>query len=630
MHIRKVFIVLSLGIGLSLFYSCSDDTIPEVDDTEIPEEPTIPEDPGDSGDDSLNTNSQVVNYENAVAIAFSSTGVIVDNPFASNGVDIENDGAYVIIRSSVMNAEINYILSGITNDGSVKIYGEAAFGLIMNGVGITSLRGAAINIQCREKASVTLIDHTNNRLIDSEEYSFVEGEDMKATFFSEGDIEMDGNGSLEIRGKNRHALCSDGAYIMQHGNINIKEAASDGIHANDEVTISGGALTIRSTGDGIDTGETITVDGGEIEITTTGEKGHAFKTDEDIRIDTNSPISLTVYGDASKGFISDGDFTLVRGDITINTAGNAIWEEDEQDISSAAGIKCDANLLIENGNLTILSTGSGGKGINVDGTLTINDGTIRVTTTGSQFVHDRDNDTAAKAIKSDGNLTVNGGTIIIRTSQTEAEGLESKATMTITGGEIDIEAYDDCINATTHIQIDGGSIYCNSTTNDGIDSNGTLTITGGLIVSAGSSSNSFEGGIDSDWNQFSITGGTIIGIGGGGMQSSPTASVSRQRSLIFGTRTQGVEVIRIQASSDGSEVLTFRLPKTYNRLNLLFSSPLFASGTEYAIYTGGTISGGTDFHGVYAGASYSGGTSAGSFTTGTAQGAVANVGSTGW
>lgn len=627
---KKVFILLSLWIGLSIIYSCSDDNVPDPDETEVPEEPTVPEDPGDSEDDPLNPNSQDINYENAVTIAFSSGGVTIENPFSGNGVEIEGDDSHVVIRSSATNTGINYILSGITNDGSVKIYGEAAFGLIMNGVGITNLHGAAINIQSKEKASLTIIDHTNNRLIDSEEYTFTDGEDMKATFFSEGDIEIGGNGSLEIRGKNRHSLCSDRALVIRNGNINIKESANDGIHTNDGVDISGGNLTIRSTGDGIDTEKPITVTGGEIDITTTGQKGHAFKTDEDIHVNTGNSINITVYGNASKGFSSNGDFTLLRGDVTINTAGDAIWEEDELDISSSAGIKCDADMLIENGNLTILSTGSGGKGINVDGTLRINDGTIRVTTTGSQFVYDRDNDTAAKAIKSDGDLTINGGAITIRTSQTEAEGLESKATLTITGGNIDIEAYDDCINATAHIQIDGGTVYCNSETNDGIDSNGTLTITGGVVIAAGSASNAYEGGIDNDRNQFSITGGTVIGIGGGGMQSTPTAAASTQRSLIFGTRTQNVGIIRIQASSDGSEVLTFRLPKTYNRLNLLFSSPLLEANTGYTIYTGGTISGGTDFHGLYTEAGYTGGTQVESFTTGSAQGAVTNAGSTGW
>lgn len=96
---KKVFILLSLLIGFSILYSCSDDNFPEEEETEIPEEPTIPEDPGDSEDDPLNPNSQDINYENAVTIAFSSSGVTIDNPFNGNGVEIENNESHVIIRS---------------------------------------------------------------------------------------------------------------------------------------------------------------------------------------------------------------------------------------------------------------------------------------------------------------------------------------------------------------------------------------------------------------------------------------------------------------------------------------------------------------------------------------------------
>lgn len=614
---KKIAFLIILAIGLISFNSCSDD------DDITPDEIENPEDPGDTEDGELNNNSQNVNYENAVYLAFASNGVVIDNEFENNGVDIENNDNHVVIRSSLTNAEINIVLSGSTTNGSVKVYGDASFGLILNGIGITNPNGAAINIQSKETALVEIIDETNNRLIDGAEYLSTEGEDMKSTFFSEGDIEISGNGSLEIRGKNRHALCSDGSLTIHNGNINIKEATSDGLHANDDISINGGYLTIRSAGDGIDTGEEIRITGGEINIITTGEKSDAIKTDENIYIDTNSPIEITVYGNAAKGIKPTGDLRIIKGEITINTAGDAIWDEEDQDISSAAAIKCDGNMLMENGDLTILSTGSGGKGINVDGTITINDGTINVTTTGNQFVYDRDNDTAAKAIKSDGNLTVNGGTITIRTSQTEAEGLESKATLTITGGNINIEAHDDCINATNHIQIEGGTIYCSSATNDGIDSNGTLTITGGLVIADGG-----EGGIDCDRNRFSMTGGTLIGLGN--MQSTPTANASQQRTLVWNrSSASSIQTIRIQAVSDGSEVLTLRLPRTYSRFGLVLSLPSFAGNTEYAIYTGGSISNGTDFYGYYTGASYSGGTVMETFTTGADSGAVTTIGSSG-
>lgn len=626
---KKNLLIICLSLAVVMMYACSKDDFTESEPEETEQadpDPEIPEDSGDTDDDDLNPNSQSISYENAVLIAFSSNDASVTNPFENNGVTVENDNGHIVITSTVSGSELNYVLSGIIADGSVKIYGEEKFGLVLNGVGITNPNGAAINIQNKKKGTVTLVDKTNNRLIDGSTYTYTDGEDMKATFFSEGNVEIGGNGTLEIRGKNKHGLCTDGALTITGGTINIKEAASDGIHTNDEITISGGTLTIRSVGDGIESESKkvpISITGGDINIITTGEKGHAIKTKYNVEIESTGKIEITTYGAASKGIKPTGDITIRKGDITVNSAGDAIWDTDEQDTSSAAGIKCDGNFLMEDGTLTLLSAGKGGKGINADGTLTINGGTVTVTTTGDQYVYNSSYDTAAKAIKSDGNLTINGGNIKIRTSKTEAEGLESKATLTITGGEIDIVAYDDAINATTHIQIDGGNIYCNSTTNDAIDSNGTLTVTGGVIVAAGASQP--EGGFDCDNSRFTITGGTLIGIGGA--TSTPTAAYCTQRSLVFNSSTSNIQYIRIESTSGGQEVLTFKLPKTYSsRMTMLFSSPSLAANTGYTIYTGGSISGGTDFHGFYTGATYTKGTSAGTFTTGSAAGSVSTVG----
>lgn len=111
-----------------------------------------------------------------------------------------------------------------------------------------------------------------------------------------------------------------------------------------------------------------------------------------------------------------------------------------------------------------------------------------------------------------------------------SEGIESKNVMTINGGDIAVYAYDDCLNASNNITINGGSVYCYSTGNDGVDSNGTLTITGGTVVASGTTSP--EDGFDCDQNTFKITGGTVLGIGGG--TSTPTANSCIQRSVIYG------------------------------------------------------------------------------------------------
>ncbi len=634
---KKNLLIICLSLTVLMMYACSKDDFGELDleeteqtdpdtDTDPEEDPEIPEDPGSTDDDDLNPNSQSISFENAVSIAFTLSGATISNPFENKGVVVENDNGNIVITSTVSGTTLNYVLSGIIADGSVKIYGNEKFGLVLNGVGITKPDGAAINIQSKKKCTVTIIDKTNNRLIDGAKYTLTDGEDMKATFFSEGDLEFNGNGNLEIRGKYKHGLASDGELAITGGSIHIKEAASDGIHTNDAVSISGGVLTIRSTSDGIDSESSkapISITGGDITIVTTGDKGHGVKTKQNVEIESTGKVDITTYGAASKGIKPSGDILIRKGNIGLNTAGHAIWDTDDNDISSAAGIKCDGNFLMEEGTLTVLSTGKGGKGISADGTLVINGGTVSVTTTGDQYIYDTNNDTAAKGIKSDGNLTINGGSIKIRTSRTEAEGLESKATLTITGGEVDIEAYDDGINATTHIQIDGGNIYCNSTTNDAIDSNGTLTVSGGVVIAAGATRP--EAGFDCDNNRFSITGGTLIGLGGS--TSSPTANSSTQRSLIFNASTTGIQVIRIEATSGGKEVLTFKLPKTYSsQMTMLFSSPALTANTGYTIYTGGSILGGSNFHGFYTGATYTKGTAAGTFTTGSAAGAVSTVG----
>jgi len=604
----KLYITGLFSLLLLCIISCSKDDILEEDNTNS--DSSDNSEYVDPNDDELDNNSQEVNYENQISIVFSDGSAEITNPFDGNGVTVSNTNGHVVITSTITSQELNYVLSGSTSDGSVKIYGEYKFGLILNGVEITNPSGAAINNQCGKKVTVTVVDETNNRLIDGSTYTYTNDEDMKGTFFSEGQLNFYGTGTLEIRGKNKHAICVDDYFHMYEGNILIKEAASDAIHANDYIQIDGGILSTVSTGEGLDCEKGyVEINGGTLSITTTGEKGHGVKSLETIAVNSNETITIKVVGQASKAFKSGGDMTITQATLNLTTTGNAFYDTDEADISSAAGIKCDGNLLIENGAITINSSGKGGKGINVDGTLTINDGTISVTTTGDQFTYGSD-DTAAKAIKSEGNLTVNGGTIRVSTSKTEAEGMESKSKLYINGGDIEILAYDDCINASSHIEITGGKVYCYSETNDGIDSNGTLTVSGGTIIAVGTSSP--EEGIDCDQNRFSITGGTLIGVGGA--TSTPTSSACTQRSLVYAT-SSSIQLIHIESSA-GKEALTFKIPRTYSgQMTLLFSSSSLEASTSYTIYTGGSVSGGTEFNGLYTGATYTKGTSASTFTT---------------
>lgn len=618
--VNALFVILSLSIA-----SCSSDDDNTVDD--IVEN----EDNNNSGggeviiDTDFETNSQDIILENAITITFNKDSTItIVNPFENDGITISNTNSNVIVTSTNTTTEVNYILSGYTYTGSLKIYSDLKFGLVLNGVSIVSADGPAINIQSKKKNTITLVANTNNRLIDGLVYTANGTEDMKGTLFGEGQMIFEGSGNLLVGGRYSHAICSDDYIRVNSGNITISGAVKDGIHAADYFEMNGGLLDIASTSDAIDCDEGyIVINAGSIKINSVGDGiKTSYKSTDIARYITinGGTLDINVTGDASKGIKSKDAITIAGGTITVKTTGNAYYDTGDAEITSSCGVKADGNISISGtGTLTVTSSGKGGKGISADGTLTFDGCTTTVTTTGDQYVYGAD-DTAAKAIKSDGNLTVNSGTIKVSTSKTEAEGLESKATLVINGGTIEIEAYDDGINADNHIEITGGWVYVYSTVNDAIDSNGTLTISGGTVVAVGSTSP--EAGFDCDNNTFKITGGTLIGVGGS--TSTPTSSASTQRSIVYGS-TSAYQLVHIE-SSTGTELITFKVPRTYSQsMTLLFSSPSMTN-TSYTIYTGGSVSGGSNFHGLYTGATYTKGTSAATFT---ASNMVTTVGTSG-
>ena len=531
-------------------------------------------------------------FTTVVTVEYDGASARVTTP--DNKVLYDCQGGYVtvdMLTNSVKNVEL--VVKGKSDDGGLKIYGDKKFKLTLSGVELTSTQGPAINDQCKKRVFVHLAEGTTNRLTDAETYSddpyYLDGsspadEDRKGCFFSEGNLIFSGTGVLVAEGRQKHALVTDGYFFMRPGvTVALTGAAKNGLHVKGD------------SGDGIG----VKIEGGLLYINAASTAGKCIKTDLDVDID--------------------------GGRLLLNTSGGSEYDADENDTSSAAAIKADGDVRITGGEITIKSTGSGGKGINADGALTIDGGTVSVVTTGGKYIYDaaRDLTSSPKGIKADGDIIINGGDIDVVVSGVSdgSEGIESKSTITINDGTVYSYAYDDAMNAATDITVNGGRVFCYAVNNDGIDSNGTITVTGGVIIASGSSRP--EEGFDCDNNTFKITGGILIGTGGA--TSSPTSNVCTQRSVIYNGISATKGTLLCIRDSAGTPVLVYELPRTMSGMCLLFSAPGLTSGT-YTVLTGGSVSGGSAWNGWHDGGSWSGGTQLGTFT---ATGMVTTVGSSG-
>ena len=545
---RIIHLHLILFVTIAMCISCGskEETVIKPDLPLIIETPIDPDFP---------TNPQDIDTEGKVLIIFGTLSAAVTNPFENKGVTISTHEANVVIQSTATET-ITYILTGSTPDGSLKIYSDTQFDLLMNGVDVTNSNDPALNIQSHKKASVELIEGTSNRLAGGMGFISEDGsEKVKAAFFSRGQIVLSGEGSLWVYSRYRHAICSDDYIRINSGVITIPLSANDGIHANDYIEINDGTIDINSMGDGLDSEGYVLITGGSIHITTTEDKSHGIKSATETTVQSSGEIIINVEGDASKAFKSKGDMLVSKGKLQLTATGDACYDAEEEDTSSASGIKCNSNLTIYGGHIVINSSGVGGKGLSIDGTLTIHDGELDVTTTGAEYKISGDN-TKAKALKIDGSISIHGGLV-----------------------------------------------YANSKTDHAVSTKSSLLITDGTIIGVGNAQS--KKGFDFS-ETFKITGGTIIGIGEA--SSVPTANACTQHVINYSGEVMQNRFFAI-TSSGGNNILTYQLPYTLSKAFILFGSPDIEQGTNYTILSGGAVTGGSTFNGLYSGATYSGGTS---------------------
>lgn len=556
--------------------------------------------------------------DNTVSVAYNGTSATVT--VAGNIAQYVTptiSGAHVsITQSDDLAEEITYTLTGTSTDGEFYMSGSYKATVELNGLTLTNQTpvssGAAVHIQDGKRIKVKVVEGTTNTLTDAASGS------QKGCLYIKGHAEFAQKGTLNIIGNTKHGIKTGEYMTLKNANINITSAAGDGISCSQYFLMESGSISISGTGDD---GIQCDIDGD----TSTGETtGHDDEDSGNVYI-SGGTITADITATAAKGIKCDGDMLISGGDITITTSGKGEWDTEDLETKAACCLSADGNMTVSGGTLSLTSTGSGGKGMKCDGVLTVSNGNINVVTSGGLYYNNGTTEntnytgnterisssyySSPKGIKAglktesgygytySGGINITGGTITVSTSGHNAEGIESKNYLNISDGHITVNAYDDAINSGQDMTISGGYVYARSMANDGLDSNGNLYIKGGVVYAIGA--NSPEVAIDAnseEQKKFYFTGGTLVAIGGlesgSSLSQSCYSSSSWNKSTWYALYNGDDLALAFKTPTSGGSTLVVSTSGT----TTLKSGVTVSGGTEYFSGTaniGGTVSGGT-------------------------------------
>ena len=178
------------------------------------------------------------------------------------------------------------------------------------------------------------------------------------------------------------------------------------------------------------------------------------------------------------------------------------------------------------------------------------------------------------------------------------EGIETYLHLTVNGGNITINSFDDGINANEDgvsvITINGGVVTVNAGAGqegDGIDSNGWIVINDGFIVTAANAT-SPDSGVDSD-NGIYINGGTLLASG----NMYDEVSNDSEQAFVVLSFADSIEAGQMFAlkNADGDVIAAFSAANDFQ--TFVYSSSELTDG-DYTLYEISSAEG-TEVSGLY-------------------------------
>ncbi len=539
---------------------------------------------------------------------------------SGNSAEISGEGAAFSDGVLTITAEGTYRLTG-SFSGQIIVNAEGAkVQLVLDDAHIASHSGSAISVLSAKKVFLTLAEGTDNSVSDDTEYADTSDGAPDAAIYSKESLTINGSGSLTVSGNYQDGIVSKDDLVITGGTVNVT-AVSHGIKGKDYVAIAGGTITVKAGGDGIKATNTedptkgfVYIGGGEITI---DAQQDGIQAETELVIEDGEVNVLSGGGTANApehtdsmmggfgGFGGRDNFDGNSGDFkgrgsrqqdsnaqpeqgTASTAANVITnaintentaedtENSEDTSDSTKALKAGTLLYIGGGSVNAEAADDT---LHSNGNLCIAGGSVTLAA-GSKGVH------------ADATAEISSGSLNITQSY---EGIEAKD-ISVSGGTVTVTSSDDGFNASdgsnqgamggavdASLTISGGNVYVNAN-GDGLDSNGDLLISGGIVLVDGPT-NSGNGALDSN-SSLTCTGGLLIAAGASGIAEYPDGS--QETIVLTTTDTQSASTLVTIVDSNGNEILSYMPTKTWN--SFIVSSSAFLSGETYTVYLGGSSS----------------------------------------
>lgn len=450
--------------------------------------------------------------------------------FTDDAITCEDDQVSISDSTVTISSGGTYILSGSSAQAQIIIDtpDDDKVQLVLSDLTLSCKTSAPIYVKNADKVFITLADGSDNSLSTTGEFVQIDDNNIDAVIFSKEDLTLNGTGSLTITSAYGHGIVSKDDLVVTDGTYTMT-CAKHGLSGKDSVRILNGTFDLTTTKDGIhasnDDDETlgyIYIAGGYFNICSQDDGMHA---DSALYIEDGT-INITESYEGLEGqtiTFLDGTISIVSSDDGINASGGSSTtsgnEPQKPDDNRDTDTPPEKRELPDGGQPTDMTPPNDGQ---------------------------QPSDTTPP----DG-FSSNGGFDM---------DADESCSLTISGGDISIDA--------------GG---------DGIDSNGYFYMTGGTVFVAGPESNgdsALDYGISA-----SISGGSFLATGYSGMaQSFSDDSEQCSYMVKLDTMIEADSSTLTLTGAEGVVLLSHTTNKSYNCV--IVSCPELTSGATYTLTTG--------------------------------------------